>query len=138
MASDKQQMSADVLPLLQDKNFVFVATIMEDGSPQITPTWVDVEQDGTVLVNTAMGRVKQKNVTRDPRVAVSVIDKNNPYHTASIRGKVIEQTRKGADEHIDKMAKKYLGMDKYPFRSPSEERVILRIKAEKVSHIKPR
>jgi PPOX class probable F420-dependent enzyme len=129
---------SEIMPLLQDKNFVFIATIMEDGSPQITPTWVDVEHDGTVLVNTAMGRVKQKNVTRDPRVAVSVIDKNNPYHTASIRGKVIEQTKKGADEHIDKMAKKYLGMDKYPGRGPGEERVLLRIKPEKVAHMKPR
>ena len=129
---------SEIMPLLHDKNFVFVATIMEDGSPQITPTWVDVEQDGTVLVNTAMGRVKQKNVTRDPRIAVSVIDKNNPYHTASIRGKVMEQTRQGADEHIDKMAKKYLGMDRYPGRSPGEERVILRIKPEKVAHMKPR
>jgi PPOX class probable F420-dependent enzyme len=129
---------SEIMPLLHDKNFVFVATIMEDGSPQITPTWVDVEQDGTVLVNTAMGRVKQKNVTRDPRIAVSVIDKNNPYHTASIRGKVVEQTRQGADEHIDKMAKKYLGMDRYPGRSPGEERVILRIKPEKVAHMKPR
>jgi PPOX class probable F420-dependent enzyme len=129
---------SEIMPLLQDKNFVFVATVMEDGSPQITPTWVDVEQDGTVLVNTAMGRVKQKNVTRDPRIAVSVIDKDNPYHTASIRGKVVEQTRQGADEHIDKMAKKYLGMDRYPGRSPGEERVILRIKPEKVAHMKPR
>ena len=129
---------SEIMPLLQDKNFVFVATVMEDGSPQITPTWVDVEQDGTVLVNTAMGRVKQKNVTRDPRVAVSVIDKDNPYHTASIRGKVVEQTRQGADEHIDKMAKKYLGMERYPGRSPGEERVILRIKPEKVAHMKPR
>ncbi|MGI0020457.1 MAG: PPOX class F420-dependent oxidoreductase [Nitrososphaera sp.] len=129
---------SEIMPLLHDKNFVFVATIMEDGSPQITPTWVDVEQDGTVLVNTAMGRVKQKNVTRDPRIAVSVIDKNNPYHMASIRGKVVEQTRQGADEHIDKMAKKYLGMDRYPGRSPGEERVILRIKPEKVAHTKPR
>jgi PPOX class probable F420-dependent enzyme len=129
---------SEIMPLLHDKNFVFVATIMEDGSPQITPTWVDVEQDGTVLVNTAMGRVKQKNVTRDPRIAVSVIDKNNPYHTASIRGKVVEQIRQGADEHIDKMAKKYLGMDRYPGRSPGEERVILRIKPEKVAHMKPR
>jgi len=129
---------SEIMPLLQDKNFVFVATVMEDGSPQITPTWVDVEQDGTVLVNTAMGRVKQKNVTRDPRIAVSVIDKDNPYHTASIRGKVVEQTRQGADEHIDKMAKKYLGMERYPGRSPGEERVILRIKPEKVAHMKPR
>ena len=129
---------SEIMPLLQDKNFVFVATIMEDGSPQITPTWVDVEQDGTVIVNTAMGRVKQRNVTRDPRVAVSVIDKNNPYHMASIRGRVVEQTKKGADEHIDKMAKKYLGMDRYPGRSPGEERIILRIKPERVTHMKPR
>ncbi len=127
----------EVAKLLEEKNFAFIATLMNDGSPQITPTWVDLEQN-TILINTAEGRVKHKNVSRDPRVAVSVFDHNNPYNMVSIRGRVIEQTRKGADEHIDKLAKKYFGVDKYPFRSPSETRVILKIKPEKIFHQQPR
>jgi PPOX class probable F420-dependent enzyme len=111
---------------------------MPDGSPQITPTWVDVdEENNTIIVNTAKGRVKQKNLSRDPRVAVAVVDRNNPYNVATIRGRVAEQTTAGADAHIDKMAKKYLGMDNYPFRNAAEERVLLKIKPEKVFHMKP-
>ncbi|HLE35301.1 MAG TPA: PPOX class F420-dependent oxidoreductase [Nitrososphaerales archaeon] len=127
----------EVAKLLEEKNFAFIATLMNDGSPQITPTWVDLEQN-TILINTAEGRVKHKNVSRDPRVAVSVFDHNNPYNMVSIRGRVIEQTCSGADEHIDKLAKKYFGVDKYPFRSPSETRVILKIKPEKIFHQQPR
>jgi len=133
----QNNITPEVAKLLEGKNFAFVATLMNDGSPQITPTWVDLEQN-TILVNTAEGRVKHKNVSRDPRVAISVFDHNNPYNMVSIRGRVIEQTRNGADEHIDKLAKKYFGVDKYPFRSPSETRVILKIKPEKIFHQQPR
>jgi hypothetical protein len=87
------------------------------------------------MINTAEGRVKQKNFQRDPRVAISVINPTNPYNTVSIRGNVTEQVIESADEHIDKLAKKYLGVDKYPFRSPGEKRVILRIIPKKVFHI---
>ena len=104
---------------------------MKDGSPQITPTWIDLENN-MILVNTAEGRVKHKNVTRDPRVAVSIIDSTNPYNMVTIQGKVIEQTTKGADDHINKLAKKYLGVDKYPSRSPTEKRIIFKIKPDKV------
>ena len=135
--SQNNTITPEVAKLLEEKNFAFVATLMNDGSPQITPTWVDLEQN-TILINTAEGRVKHKNVSRDPRVAVSVFDHNNPYNMVSIRGRVIEQTRSGADEHIDKLAKKYFGVDKYPFRSPSETRVILKIKPEKIFHQQPR
>ncbi|MGH9923393.1 MAG: PPOX class F420-dependent oxidoreductase [Nitrososphaerales archaeon] len=135
--SQNNTITPEVAKLLEGKNFAFVATLMKDGSPQITPTWVDLEQN-TILVNTAEGRLKHKNVSRDPRVAVSVFDHNNPYNMVSIRGRVIEQTRSGADEHIDKLAKKYFGVDKYPFRSPSETRVILKIKPEKIFHQQPR
>ena len=135
--SQNNTITPEVAKLLEEKNFAFVATLMNDGSPQITPTWVDLEQN-TILINTAEGRVKHKNVSRDPRVAVSVFDHNNPYNMVSIRGRVIEQTRRGADEHIDKLAKKYFGVDKYPFRSPSETRVILKIKPEKIFHQQPR
>ena len=128
--------SDDVAKLFLEKNLAFLATLMKDGSPQITPTWVDLENN-TVLINTAEGRVKQRNVTRDPRVAVSIVDQHNVYNMVTVRGRVIEQTTKGADEHIDKLAKKYLGVDKYPFRSPNEKRVILKIKPEKIFQLKP-
>jgi PPOX class probable F420-dependent enzyme len=142
MSNDKnaasKQLSKDILPLFIDKNLVYVATLREDGSPQITPTWVDVDEfQNTILVNTAKGRVKQKNLARDPRIAVAVVDRNNPYNVATIRGKVVEQATEGADAHIDKLAKKYLGLDSYPFRNPSEQRVILKIKPEKIFHMKP-
>lgn len=117
--------------LFKGKNFGFIASIMKDGSPQLTPVWIDY--DGQfLLVNTAEGRTKQKNFERDPRVAVSVVDQNNPYNMVSIRGKVVQQTTDGADEHIDKLAKRYLGVDKYPLRNPDEKRIILKIKPEKI------
>jgi PPOX class probable F420-dependent enzyme len=138
MARDVSKLSPDVVQLFRDKNLVYVATLMPDGSPQITPTWVDVdEENNTILVNTAKGRVKQKNLARDPRIAVAVVDRNNPYNVATIRGRVLEQTTKGADAHIDRMAKKYLGLDSYPFRNAAEERVILKVKPEKIFHMKP-
>jgi PPOX class probable F420-dependent enzyme len=123
--------------LFEEKNFAFLATLMKDGSPQVTPTWVDIDKsDGTVLVNTAKGRTKHRNVSTDPRVAVSVIDFSNPYRMVAIRGKVIEQINgKEADQHIDKLAKKYLGEDKYPRRRPGEERILLKIKPEHVAQM---
>ena len=128
--------SDDLAKLFLEKNLAFLATLMKDGSPQITPTWVDLENN-TVLINTAEGRVKQRNVTRDPRVAVSIVDHGNVYNMVTVRGRVTEQTTKGADEHIDKLAKKYLGVDKYPFRSADEKRVILKIKPEKIFRLQP-
>jgi PPOX class probable F420-dependent enzyme len=135
MGNDMIQ-SEPIANLFKGKNFAFVATLMEDGSPQITPTWVDVDGD-YIIVNTAQGRLKQKNISRDPRVAISLVDSANPYNMVTVRGKVTEQTSDGADEHIDKMAKKYIGLDKYPNRAPGEKRVILKIKPEKVYHQKP-
>ena len=130
------QLSLDVIKLIEDKNLAFVATLMKDGSPQITPTWIDLVE-GLIIINTAKGRVKQKNLSRDNRVAVSIVDHRNPYNMVTIRGKVIEQMEKGADEHIDKMAKKYLGVDKYPFRTEKEKRILLKILPEKVFHMLP-
>jgi PPOX class probable F420-dependent enzyme len=132
--SQTNQITEPVAKLLLDKNFAFISTLMSDGSPQVTPTWIDIE-DGVILYNTAEGRIKHKNISRDPRVAVSVIDHSNPYNMVSIQGIAIEQTNEGADEHIDKLAKKYLGVDKYPMRSPNEKRIIVKIKPEKISHI---
>ena len=126
--------------LFEGRNFVFVSTLMKDGTPHITPTWVDIEdQDGggRILINTAVGRIKQKNVSRNPSIALAVFDQNNPYDMVSIRGKVVEQvTGDSAERHIDKLAKKYLGKDKYPNRAPGEERIILKIKPESVFHMK--
>jgi PPOX class probable F420-dependent enzyme len=133
MGKDTTQISEPIAKLLEGRNFAFVATLMKDGWPQITPTWVDLE-DGKILVNTAEGRLKQKNISRDGRVAISVIDQNNPYHMVTVRGRVVEQRKEGADEHIDKLAKKYLGVDKYPLRSPNEKRIIIKIKPERVHY----
>ena len=107
-------------------------TLMPDGSPQTTPVWVDL-MDGKVWVNTALGRQKDKNVRRDPRVAVTLIDPQNPYRYLEIRGKVDEITTDGAIQHIDKMAKKYIGQDKYPWARPGEHRVLIKITPEKFS-----
>ncbi|HYL65721.1 MAG TPA: PPOX class F420-dependent oxidoreductase [Nitrosopumilaceae archaeon] len=129
-----RELTDSAISLFRGKNFAFIASLMNDGSPHITPVWIDY--DGQFfLVNTAEGRTKQKNFERDSRVALSIVDKDNPYNTVTIRGKVVEQTRNGADEHIDKLAKKYLGVDKYPFRAPSEKRIILKIKPDKVFHM---
>ena len=130
-------MSPEVVKLLKDDNLAFVATLMKDGSPQITPTWIDLV-DGIIIVNTAEGRIKQRNVSRDPRISISIVDKNNQYNMVTIRGKVIEQTNADADKHIDKMAKKYLGVDKYPFATPGEKRILLKIVPQKIFHLQPR
>ena len=117
--------------LLQKPTFANLATLNADGSPQVTPVWVDF--DGTnIVVNTARGRVKDRNLRRDPRVAVSITDPENPYRYLGVQGRVVEMTESGADAHIDKMAKKYLGKDKYPFRAPGEVRVLVKIAPEKI------
>jgi PPOX class probable F420-dependent enzyme len=122
--------------LFENKNFAFVATSMKDGSPQITPTWVDIE-GSLILINTALGRLKQKNLKRDPRIAVAVADENNPYEMVTVRGEVVEHvTGETAETHIDKLAKKYIDKDKYPGRAPGEKRVLLKIKPIKIFHMK--
>src|SRR6187200_1072802 len=124
---DNKITDPSVRKLFEGKNFVFISSIMRDGSPQVTPTWVDIE-NGNILVNTAIGRIKHKNISRDPRVALAIADQNNPYDMVTVRGRAIEQiTGDAAEEHIDKMAKKYIGKDKYPFRSPGEKRVTIKI-----------
>jgi PPOX class probable F420-dependent enzyme len=114
------------LDLLQKKAFAQLATLMPDGSPHVAPVWCDY--DGrNIVINTAKGRVKDVNMRRDPRVAIDILDPDNPYRHLSIRGRVVDMTEKGADEHIDKMAKKYIGQDRYPNRTPGEVRVICKI-----------
>ncbi len=118
--------------LVEGANFVHFATVNKDGSPQVTPVWVDF--DGThVLVNSEEKRRKVRNVKRDPRVSISVQAPENPYQYTEIRGRVVEITAAGGAEHIDKMAKKYMGADKYPYNQPGDVRVILKIVPEHVS-----
>ena len=111
--------------------FAQVATLNPDGSPQVTPVWVDF--DGThVLINTAKGRVKANNLAREPRVALSIADPDNAYRYLGIQGRVVEMTETGGDAHIDKMARKYLGKDTYPWRAAGEVRLIVKISPDKV------
>jgi len=117
--------------LLQAKNFANVATLGSDGSVLAVPVWVDI-QDGRPVLNTAEGRSWPRNLQRDPRVTITVQNLENPYEYIMIRGRVAERTTEGADEHIDALAKKYLGQDSYPFRQPGEQRLIIRVEPEQV------
>ena len=128
--------TTEVEQLLLGKNFASFATLMRDGSPHVAPTWVDYDGD-MVLINTAAGRIKEKNVNLDKRVALSVYDSSNPYNMVTIRGRVKEIVEHNADAHIDRLAKRYLGLDSYPFRNPGEKRIILKIIPERVFHQKP-
>ena len=130
MAEQLPDKYADLLS--NKKAFANLGTLNSDGSPQVTPVWVDY--DGKhVRVNSTRGRLKDKNITRDPRVSLSIQDPENPYRYLEIRGKVVEATEKGADDHINSLAKKYLGKDVYPFRQPGEKRVIYKIEPHKFS-----
>ncbi len=115
--------------LLGKKTFGSLATLMSDGRPQVTPVWVDF--DGVhLVVNSAKGRVKDRNMRRDPRVSVALMDPDNPYRYLEVRGRIVEITEDGADDHINRMAKKYLGLDQYPYRQPGEVRVLYKIAPE--------
>jgi len=115
--------------LFNKRAFASLGTLMPDGRPQVTPVWVDLDGD-YVIFNSAKGRQKDRNVRRDPRVALAIIDPDNPYRYLEIRGRVVEITEDGADANIDKLAKKYLGVDKYPYRQGNETRVIYKIQPE--------
>src|SRR3990170_8225162 len=117
-------LSEGVKKVFQAANFAHLATLMPDGSPQVTAVWVDMDGD-RILVKTAEGRVKPRNVRRDPRVAISVTDQANPYSAAFVRGRVVEVTYEGAEDLIDKLAQKYIGQERYPWRRAGERRVTL-------------
>jgi len=119
--------------ILEKKSFAHLATLMPDGSPQVSPVWIDTAADGKIIVNSARGRRKDQNIERDRRVALSVTDPDKPYRALMIRGRVVDIVTEGADAHIDKLAKKYMGKDRYPFRRPGEERVMYVIEPEKVA-----
>jgi PPOX class probable F420-dependent enzyme len=117
--------------LFTKKAFAHLATVGANSTPQVTPVWCD--WDGThVRINTARGRVKDRNLRKNPRVALSIQDPDNPYRYIQVRGRVADMTEQGADAHIDALAKKYLGKDKYPYRRPDEVRVLVKILPEKV------
>ena len=128
------QIPEEMKDIFKKRAFAHLATVMPDGSPQVTPVWIDY--DGThVRINSAKGRLKDKNMRRDKRVALSVQDPDNPYRYVEVRGKVDDISESGADADIDALAKKYLDKDKYPFRAPGEVRVIYKIRPEKISRM---
>jgi PPOX class probable F420-dependent enzyme len=129
-----EPISAGFEKLLREPAYCQLATLMADGSPQITQVWVETDGEH-VLINTADHRQKTKNVRRDPRVAVNVVDPTNAWRLAMVRGRVVEITTEGADRLIDELAKKYLGADSYPFRDPAEVRVTLKIVPEKTNEV---
>ena len=124
-----KKLSSQEVELLNEPQIANVATVMADGTPQVTPVWIDTDGEH-VLFNTAKGRVKHRNLVRNPKVAISVVDKNDPYRLVVLRG-TAEFIDEGADEHIDKLAKKYLDADTYPWRKEDEQRVIVKVTPER-------
>ncbi len=118
--------------LFEGRNFAHLATVMPDGSPHVSPIWIDIEA-GTdlILVNTALGRVKTRNMEREPRVAVSVQDADDPYTMVAVRGRVVEITRDGAEDHIDVLSRKYRGRD-YPNHG---DRVLFKVAVDHVGRM---
>ena len=128
------QLSGDVLALLREPSYAQLATLMPDGSPQVTQVWIETDGEH-IIVNTVVGHQKERNVRRDPRVAINLIDPNDQSRQAAIRGHVVEMTTEGAAEQINSLAKKYMGVDEYPFGSPDETRITLKISPEHVSEL---
>jgi len=120
-----------VIELFSKKNLVFIATIMKDGSPQLSPVWANYD-GGFILVNTAEGRIKHKNILRDSRVAVSVVSNDNPLDMTTIRGTVVEIISDAEYHHADKLTEQYMGRKHYPFKHDGEKRIILKIQPLKV------
>ena len=127
--------SHQVLDLLEGRNFASLATIMPNGYPQVTPIWIDFDDNHDLLVNTALGRSKEKNTITNDKVGLSIFSMANPYETVSIIGNVIDKTTEGADHHFNKLSKKYLNLDEYPISKPEEKRVILKIRPKKITYV---
>ena len=121
-----------LVKLFSEKNIAFLATLMPDGSPQLTPVWANYGTDGFILINTAEQRIKHRNVLRDPRVAVSLVSRHNPLDMVTIRGTLEEIIPDYDYKHIDKLAHQYLGTATYPFKRDNEKRIILKIKPGKI------
>lgn len=125
-------LSEEQAKLFEGRNFGHVATIRSDGTPQVTPVWIDYDGEHVVF-NTAVGRAKYKNIQRDPRITVEVMNHENPYEYVQVSGRAEMQEGDEAERHIDKLAKKYMGVDEYPHRTPTERRVLVRVTPERVS-----
>jgi PPOX class probable F420-dependent enzyme len=125
-----------VKKIMEDKAYGHVVTLGAGGKPQVSMVWMDVDGDD-VLFNTAEGRVKPKNLSHDPRIIISVQDRNDPQSHIVFHGKATV-TEAGADDHIDKLAKRFLGADKYPFRRPGEKRLIVRVKVDRIGGYGPK
>jgi PPOX class probable F420-dependent enzyme len=132
MNHSQKELFASYLDLFDKKAFANISTLMKDGSPQVTPVWVDYDGE-YILINSSEGRQKVKNIQRDPRIALSIQDPDNPYRKLIVRGRVVERTVQGAEAHIDKLAKKYTGAEQYKNRAPGMVRVILKIRPEHAS-----
>ncbi len=117
--------------LIDGKNFASVATLMPDGSPQVAPVWVDRDGD-TIILNATVSRQRTRNLKRDPRVAICIYDQNNPYSNVSIRGRAVEITKTGAEDHIDKMSMKYNGRPTYPRHDPKDPRVLIKVEPTRI------
>jgi PPOX class probable F420-dependent enzyme len=121
----------DLAHLFQSRNLAFISTLSKDGSPHITPVWAEMVED-LILINTFEKSAKNKHISNDKRVAISVVEQNNPFNMVSIQGRVIEQTTEGADDHLKRLARRYLGIGKYYYRKPNHKRIIIKIQPEKV------
>ena len=130
MATDPKNLTRNQREFLEHPYYASVTTVREDGSPHTTVVWVDVDTD-EVLFNTAVGRAKERYLRKDPRVSLIVVDPEDSYRWVSVSG-TAELDTEGADEEIDKLAKKYLGKDKYPWRKPEEQRINVRIRPDRV------
>lgn len=126
------ELSEKVRKLFEDPNYLFVGTVNQDGSPQVTPVWTDVS-NGYIRFNTAVGRAKERNLRRDPRVGLSITEEGNPWNKADVRGRVVDFIEgEEADKQIDDLSEKYTGQRPYPWRNPEEQRVIVVIEPERV------
>ena len=126
------ELSDKARKLFTDPNYLFIVTVNADGSPQVTPVWTDL-QDGRIRFNTAVGRVKERNLHRDPRVGMSITARDNPWDKVDVRGRVVEWIEgEEADAHIDDLSEKYTGQRPYPWRNPDERRIIAVIEPERV------
>ena len=135
MADPRTELTDPDVTILRKRSFAHLTTLGADGSPQTTPNWVDVDDEGRVLINTAEGRAKPRNVRRDARVSLSVVDADDPYRSLMIRGRVEELTNEGAEDHIDALQRKYHGTEPYPNHDPEHPRVLLKIRPERISRM---
>ncbi len=125
-------LSPEVRAFLAAKTFIHLATRMPDGGPQVSPVWVETDGD-LILVNSAVGRIKDRNIRADQRVALSAVHPDDPYRALMIRGRVVRITEEGGEEGIDRLARKYVGTDRYQWRRPGEVRVVYHIQPETVA-----